>query len=402
VRLILADGGFNRADAWHVIWGWGLAREPQPAGPPASAAGTRRANRGGLLSTADFTWLYDAASRAENDGDQALAHALAQVAALLFDLADTPSAELVYAHQDHPVWQYVSWWFEPVTIDSEQARVMRQAYGRGPAAQTKPGPEADEFQASINELLRNVLGGKVDAFWRLAWNLQLDPSTGQGPRRFDDDLLDFPGVTVLEGDPVAALLDASIRFVIHEDDHAAEWLGTDRYDKRGWAGYLALALLERHGRLQDVPDSAWASWVGALLWFPAMHGDNGERDRKKKLFELAAEHAPGELAHAVTVYLRGQLTGGRMTSEVELIDPAWNRRLSDTWVMMLDELSDAIARPVGTAAAGSETPPGPDTAEPNALGAESSTVPDRIILADSTDAQRLALDLWERMPIDRG
>src|SRR6266536_1924150 len=62
VRLILADGGFTRADAWHVIWGWGLGREPRPAGPPASAAGTRRANRGGLLSTADFRWLYDAAS----------------------------------------------------------------------------------------------------------------------------------------------------------------------------------------------------------------------------------------------------------------------------------------------------------------------------------------------------
>src|SRR6266545_1848783 len=129
------------------------------------------------------------------DGDPSLASALAQVAALLFDLADIPSAELVYAHQDHPVWRYVSWWFEPVAVDSEQAQLMRQAYGSAPAAQTRPEPEADEFHARINELLHDVLAGNVDAFWRLAWNLQLDPSTGQGPRRFDDDLLDFPGVT---------------------------------------------------------------------------------------------------------------------------------------------------------------------------------------------------------------
>src|SRR6266511_4875520 len=361
VKLILGDGGFNRADAWHVIWGWGLGREPRPAGPPASAAGTRRAHRDGLLSTTDFMWLYEAASRAENDGDPSLASALAQVAALLFDLADIPSAELVYAHQDHPVWRYVSWWFEPVAVDSEQAQLMRQAYGSAPAAQTRPEPEADEFHARINELLHDVLAGNVDAFWRLAWNLQLDPSTGQGPRRFDDDLLDFPGVTVLEGDYAAALVDASIRFVTHEHDHGAEWLGTDRYDKRGWAGYLALALWEGQERLQDVPDAAWAGWVGALLWFPAMHGDNGERERKKKLFESAARHALAALAQAVVMYLRGQLAGGRMTSEVELIDPAWNRRLADTWVMMLDELSAAIARPVRISAAGSETPPGPDT-----------------------------------------
>jgi hypothetical protein len=286
--LIVDDGAFNRADAWSIVRGWGRGREAWRTGSPVIPDGLHRANRDSVLAATDFRWLYQAALRAENDGHQALASALGQVAALLFDPGDPESAELIYRHQDHPVWQYVSWSFEPVDLDSEQARLMREAHRHDRGAETTPWPEADEFAANLNDSLRDALAGETDAFWRLAWNLQADPSTGQGARRFDDALLDFPGIEALDGDPAGPLAEAAIRFVTDEHDHASEWLGTERYDKRGWAGYLALALLERLGRLHDVPDPAWASWVGALIWFPATYGDVSEQDRKKKLLARAA------------------------------------------------------------------------------------------------------------------
>ena len=70
----------------------------------------------------------------------------------------------------------------------------------------------------------------------------------------------FPGTEALGPNPVQSLITAAVRFLSNADDHAAEWLGTSRYDKRAWAGYLALALLERQGRLFEMPETAWRSW----------------------------------------------------------------------------------------------------------------------------------------------
>jgi hypothetical protein len=203
----------------------------------------------------------------------------------------------------------------------------------------------------------------------------------------------------LDGDSVGSLLDASMHFVTHEDDHASSWLGTERYDKRGWAGYLALALLERHGRLHDVPDASWASWVGALVWFPAMHGDVTERDRKKDLLSRAAAHAVEPLIDAIVTYLRGQISGGRLTSEVELVAPAWDRRLADAWVAILDELADAIIRLEPGTAADNEDHRNDDHGEPDTEAAGSHPDEGTIIIARTADAQDHVLGLWETMLI---
>lgn len=164
IGLILDDGAFNQADAWSIVRGWGRGREAWRTGSPVTAEGLHRANRNSLLAATDFRWLYQAAWRAENDGHQALASALGQVAALLFDPTDPDSAELVYRHQDHPVWQYVSWWFEPVDLNSEQARLMREAHSHNRGAETTPSPEANKFAANLNDSLRDALAGDSDAF----------------------------------------------------------------------------------------------------------------------------------------------------------------------------------------------------------------------------------------------
>jgi hypothetical protein len=397
VKRTLHGGDFNRADAWFIIWGWQRGRDAWRDDSPVIGEGLRRANRGGLLAVTDFMWLYQAASRAEGDGDQLLASALGQVAALLYNPSDTNLAELVSADQDHPTWQYVRPLFEPPETDSEHAQLVRHARSPADDAQPSPWPEAGDFAARLNQSLRDALAGDTVAFWNLVWNLQADPSTGNGPRRFDDDLMDFPGIKALDGDPVGQLLDASMHFVNHEHDHASNWLGTERYDKRGWAGYLALALLERHGRLHNVPDAAWVSWVGALTWFPAMHGDVNERDRKRELLSRAATHAGAALVDAIVSYLRGHLAGGRPTLEVELVDPAWDPRLADAWVTILDELADVVTRPEEAAADNNNcrnehSEPDTDTA---GLHPDRGTIP----LAQTADTKKRALELWETMLI---
>jgi hypothetical protein len=228
--------------------------------------------------------------------------------------------------------------------------------------------------------LADAAGGNIDVFWRLAWDLQIEPMTGEGQRRHDDDLLDFPGVAALRTDHVDLLVQAATHFVTTGHDHADEWLGTNKVDNRAWAGYLALALLDRQGRLADVPDAAWASWVGALVWFHAVPVNAGDRDRKKRLLTHAVRHAPTQLADAVATHVRGELTHGRLGSEVQLIDPAWHDQLANTWAALLTDLAQAITAPRIQDGAGNEQPQ------------ESPTM-----VLPTDESRAYALQLWETM-----
>ncbi|MBC8991840.1 hypothetical protein H9X95_16965 [Micromonospora chalcea] len=398
VELAATTDTFDRAKIWAIADGWGTRDRSWRVRKPVLPDGLRRANRGYLLTGADFPWAYERASEALGVGNRILAEALAQVAGYLFDLSDAASGELAYSNPDHPVWPHVKWWFEPVPLDSDLANLWRQAHGRrrDRVDDGLPSVEREEFVAKLNQLLADAAAGNVDAFWRLAWQLQADPNSGEGTLRLDDDILDFPGLAALDGSGVDVLIEAAVHFIANEHDHSDEWLGTNRYDKRGWAGYLALALLERKDRLSEVPNAAWSSWAGALIWFHTVPSNAGDREIKLRLLSRAVEHSASQLAAAVDAYVRGELMQGHLASETELVDPAWHVELADTFAALLTELADAITRTRGddgpSDAAGQQAPhPAPDE-PPNGRKA------DQAALSLTTDESRThALQRWEEM-----
>jgi hypothetical protein len=393
VELTVEKRDFHRADAWRVVGDWGRSPGAWPTARSLVPGGLRRAGRTHLLTTADFWWTHAAAAEAKAEGKEELADALGQLAAMVFYPPEVEIVDLVYSSQAHPAWKYLSWWFEPVDLKSELAEQLREAHSHR-QDEDESWPEREQFVSNLQKLLADAVSGNTDAFWRLLWNLQLDPVTGRGHQRFDDDLLSFPAIETLGGEAIGALAGAASHYVASEHDHAREWLGTDRYDKRGWAGYLALALLERQGRLGDVPDDAWGSWVGALIWFPAVPVNAGNRERKVTLLSHAARHAATDLAEGIAIYTRGELGHGRSASELELVDPAWNPELVDTCVTILRELEQAIVqlpeRQGHEQERASDTGAAPDTSNAPSL-------PPPIVLLATDEAQSQAFRLWEVM-----
>jgi hypothetical protein len=268
---------------------------------------------------------------------------------------------------------------------------MRQAYAhQRPDEEEAPWAESEQFVAKLNQLLDDAAGGDPEAFWLLAWNLQAEPATGRIKHRLDDDILDFPGIAVLGPNYVQSLLTAATRFLSNEHDHGDEWLGTSRYDRRGWAGYLGLALLERRQRLSDLPETAWPSWLGALVWFHSVPGDTGDRGVKIKLLLRAAQHAALQLADAAATYIRGELTRGQPAWEVELIDPSWHVDLANAWVALLAELSEAISRAPEPPSTLSDMRNGEELAEPDDDGTDA-------ISLFTDESREYALHVWEIM-----
>lgn len=340
IKLAVSDDSRSRADAWTIINGW----SKNSGTWLGETDNDGLAGRFQLLSSDDFEWAYKEAADAQSDHE--LSEMLSELAFQLFDINDGSIVDLTYSDHTHPVWERLKHWFEAVNLDSEQAEQLRNMHSRSQPA-VEPHPEAGEFADRQRLSLSEALAGDTAAFWQLVWNLQFPPDTLRGFPRHDDDMLSFPGMAVFaDDDAVDDLKESALRFLDAETDHRDEWLGTTRYDKRAWTGYLALALLARRGELGAVQDAVWVAWVGAIVWFSAVPVNAGDQELKGILLKNAASFAAEELGQAAAQYLRGELARGRLASEAQLIDPSWSESLTQVWSQLLDEMTDALTTQV--------------------------------------------------------
>jgi hypothetical protein len=399
VALSLSAQHATRGEYWLLVSGWHGRRvgwRQRTAGE--EAAGLQPANRHRLLDAGDFRWALQAAIGAQAAGDLEMAQALGALASVIFDWRDAASFEFAYEQRDSPVAEQLHWAWEAVRLDSEQARTLREGFAATRDAQPEPWSELERFTARLRDQLAAAIEGDTDAFWRLLWGLQFDPQTGQAQApRLVDDVLSFPGMTVLGEQAEQVLREAGLRYLTAEHDRAMSWLGTNHYDTRAWAGYLALAALDAAGRLDDVPGDVWASWVGALVWFPAVPINAGDRDRKQRMLSVAARHAPGALVTAVARLVRGNLVQGHSPLELELIDPQWAPELADMLVELMGEITTALSR-IPTAV---DPVQGQDEASTAGSGDkpsenDSNSVPNSVTIP-SGEAQVGALAAWETL-----
>lgn len=382
LKHVAADGEGGRADAWIIVDYWSARTALWRAEDTAIPENLRTGGRQRLLGPEDFGWAYAEAGRAKAQGDTSLSERFAELATMLFDARNPSVVDLAYGDHDHPVWDQLRHWFDPIEIDSDQADRLRKLHRRAHAEDDASHPEAFEFAEEQRRRLLDASEGESDAFWRLLWNLQFPPDTLRGHVRLDDDVAAFPGMAVFTDidDAISRLIGASAQYLANEDDHRGEWLGTNRYDKRAWAGYLALALLRRHEELSRIPDAVWRAWVGALVWFSAVPVNAGDEELKADLLERAAQNAPSELALAASRYLRGELAQGGLASEIRSIKPAWAPALVETWRQLVNEIATALT----TSAAS----PDPDA---------DRGVPQAVWVPDTEEAKSRAVSLWEEM-----
>jgi hypothetical protein len=336
VQQAIAAGSFDRAVAWQLVGPW---REAHPyKHRDAADGGPRFGGRTVLLDAADFTWLYHQATDAAAAGQDEQAEAYAVTAAIVFDLADDESATLALTNLDHPVWRHVSWWFDSVSTDSKLAANWRRTH-----TNDRPQPTLEDV-ASLHQQLRQLLNeagvGEPDAFWRLMHLMQFEPTTAKGRPHEDDNLLNLSGTAALPANHADRLTDAALRYLIVQDDHAAEWVGTGKRDRRAWAGFLAFALLLRRDRLNELPPERWACWTHALIEsITSLADQDGVR---RQLLEAAAIHAPERLAASVMEYVRADLPRGSSPFGVGTVDPSWAPPLADAFAELADDIAAAV------------------------------------------------------------
>ncbi|WP_327674124.1 NACHT domain-containing protein [Kitasatospora sp. NBC_00458] len=282
-----------------------------------------------LLDAEDFAWALDRAAACT--GSAALAEAHAHLAEVLFDQQSREHFDLAYRSQGNPAWPYLEWFFQPIEIHGELAKAWRRN-DRGSAAAR--WPESARFVVEQRARLEMSRAHDTDSFWKLLWNLQRDPSSGNGPRRFDCDITDWPGCSVFSEEELASLPACALEFLRRENDHSDEWLGSGTEDKRAWAGFLSLALLHRTGRLEELEPDRWDAWVGAIVdpWCD-FSGPRAELLRK------AADHVPLGLSRAIRTLAEAQLGEGSQPLVLERIEATWSPDVTGTMEDLLALLS---------------------------------------------------------------
>jgi hypothetical protein len=401
-RAVLVDA--HRGDFWYLLNGW-ASRLRLPHWPEDEERGHGAAGRSHLLDAGDFTWALNGAQGEADAGRAEMAQALGQIAALVFNADDPDAFELAYSSKQNPAWEHLKWTFEPIELNSDLARTLREDHRVHRSPDKEPWPQAQEFLSGLQAQRDAAERGDTGAFWRLVWGLQFDPRTGQGhPPASCDDPLALPAAEFLEPRLSSRLPDAALAYLTAEHDHWAEWLGGTSYDKRAWAGYQAAALLERLGRIDEVPPQAWKSWVGAFTWFWATSEQDG-RDRKRRLLALGARHAPVELAQAVQSFVTGALTRGITPNDLEMLEPRSSEALAATLNGLLTQI--ASARFVQPTATQPESKPGADVSaeerqdrgstSPSAnerTGLDGWTIPTQLTIPDTSEGRGVAFHTW--------
>lgn len=211
IRAVARSKKFNRADAWDVVYNWrignrlGLGNRPSP-------------ERRHLLDASDFQWACELAIHLDALGDAEVARSAAQVAEVLFNPNNREALEIAASQEGTVNWEFIGRWFEAIDLDSKQADELRERHERHEKRFTNnddPEPQDPALSVDLGSWVERAAAGDTGIFWQLAWNLQFPPGAGTGPRRYDDRLLDFPGVATLGPDATAKLLSAARQYVPH-------------------------------------------------------------------------------------------------------------------------------------------------------------------------------------------
>jgi hypothetical protein len=394
--VALLDLAKDERQADVLVYGWRQRRrQALRRGPSQDRLGDSdlaRANSTSLVRQDDLGWLLELEAAAD---DEAAARLHILITAVFTPL-DGGAQELAWQRKGTRIWERVfARYFEAVDLRGQAAqRARTQQELLAATTEETPWPGRDDFIRLQRQRLAAAASGDATAFWQLCHFLQVEPDSGLLRPRHDDDVTTWPGITVLGDDWLDSLLTAAKQYLITESPHADEWLGTERWDRRAWAGYLALALLGRHGLLDTVADTTWGTWAPAILWFWAIPMDTGDQGLKRQFHAQVAAIAPDALVDPAVRILRGGLETHTRPSELELLDAAWTGPLADALApelgTLVDDLlshggrtsglADALAQAAGRlqATGASEQPTATDTPEQQAARRELQQVQDHV------------------------
>ncbi len=163
--------------------------------------------------------------------------------------------------------------FEPVQIDSPEAREAKERYledqkwqqARENRPLLKPSP-VERFAA----LLEKYEAGDLSAWWQLNREMTLKRDSKFYGDEFEPDLTTLPGWQEADLTTRKRIVEAAKRYISKGNPNTPAWLGTNIMHRPAFAGYRAFQLLlhEEPDWLSSISADVWKKWAPIILAFP--------------------------------------------------------------------------------------------------------------------------------------
>lgn len=201
-------------------------------------------------------------------------------------------AVLEAAHQDEVLLAIVGPRFEAVPLDSEYARMMREARELDVADAGDPDYERRVVD-NVTDALDAFEGGEVAGYWRAMACVEADPSN-VGDAIFISRWDALPGWHLLDETSRNRIHALASEYLRAAEPEPHSWFGTGTVWRPAWAGYRALRdIVERSG--PDAIESVlWEKWGPIIVGWPTQ-GD-GEHACNRRLLATLVAKAPTSAA----------------------------------------------------------------------------------------------------------
>lgn len=302
-----------------------------------------------LFRVDDLPWLLDRLRTAPLASP--LAKAYARLIHYLFHWCDN-APERLQAVSEARQWspelaEEYRHLFDPVALDSDQARHMREQYAEEQSWEERrrrllihPTPHE-----RVLKHLADFEGGDNSAWVSLCSDLQLEPDSQHYAYELEPDITVLPGWVAADATLRARIVDAAEAYLHREQPGDLAWIGTQNLPYRSAAGYRALSLLlvQNRDALLNLPVSARQSWAPVIPAFPLMNAGEGW-ERQRVLVAFAYLAAPGATIGTLMRLIDSDNEGGTTLYELEAFQACMDARLSAALLSKVEEpaLSAAV------------------------------------------------------------
>jgi len=125
-------------------------------------------------------------------------------------------------------------------------------------------------------------------------------------------------------------VEAAKHYMLEQDPHTSQWLGTNIWHRPAFSGYRALQLLlqEAPDFVATLPPKVWKKWAPSILAYPASNSDKNEETRKQ-LMAMAYRSAPQEIIDTLMLLINQEHKEHGRIFVTPKVDGCWDVRLAD-------------------------------------------------------------------------
>ena len=228
--------------------------------------------------------------------------------------------------------------FQPVFLDSEQAKKLKKQYQQVVKFQKKKEPKVLDWlpKDRIQHYLERFEQGDNDAWWALLMELTLEDTSTHYKKVFDLELTGLPGWINSDGTTRNRILKAAEKYLNSKETFNSEKLYDGKADAKDIAIIKAFIVLKDllPDKFQNLSKEVWAHWT------PVFFGPFGLGDKKvviNEFIKIAYRNIPERFLDLVRDILHYQISKSQNVSVLDKIENIWDEAIANVIFEILEE-----------------------------------------------------------------